>query len=109
MGVAPAVVEGVSGAAGGIAALLTTYPLMTISTLQATRSKQVRRLACIQAACCLHRGMGSLHAGCIVLEQARTSISCFVVSGRLERCWTLLTAKMARPPSRESVLTSATA
>ena len=41
MVVAPAVVEGVSGAAGGIAALLTTYPLMTISTLQATRSKQV--------------------------------------------------------------------
>ena len=41
MVVAPAVVEGVSGALGGIAALLTTYPLMTISTLQATRSKQV--------------------------------------------------------------------
>ena len=37
--VSPAVVEGVSGAAAGMAALTTTYPLMTISTLQATRSK----------------------------------------------------------------------
>mmetsp|Transcript_6466 Transcript_6466/g.18649 ORF Transcript_6466/g.18649 Transcript_6466/m.18649 type:complete len:335 (+) Transcript_6466:204-1208(+) len=34
-----AVVEGVSGAAGGIVALLSTYPLMTISTMQATRGK----------------------------------------------------------------------
>lgn len=34
-----AIVEGVSGAAGGIVALLSTYPLMTISTMQATRAK----------------------------------------------------------------------
>lgn len=35
-----AAVEGVSGAAGGIVALLATYPLMTISTMQATRGKK---------------------------------------------------------------------
>ncbi len=36
--VAPEVVEGVSGAAAGMAATVVTYPLMTVSTLQATRS-----------------------------------------------------------------------
>ena len=36
--VAAEVVEGVSGAAAGMAATVVTYPLMTISTLQATRS-----------------------------------------------------------------------
>jgi hypothetical protein len=41
--VTPAVVEGVAGAAAGMAALTTTYPLMTISTLQATRSKRKER------------------------------------------------------------------
>ncbi|KAK9807222.1 hypothetical protein WJX73_010625 [Symbiochloris irregularis] len=39
--VSNAVVEGVAGAVGGIAALVTTYPLMTISTLQATRRRKV--------------------------------------------------------------------
>jgi hypothetical protein len=34
-----ATIAGISGAAGGIFALLATYPLMTISTLQATRGK----------------------------------------------------------------------
>lgn len=38
--VSDAAVEGLSGAAGGILALVATYPLMTISTVQATRSKQ---------------------------------------------------------------------
>lgn len=33
-----AVIEGVSGAAAGMTALVLTYPLMTISTKQATRS-----------------------------------------------------------------------
>ncbi|BDA49053.1 Peroxisomal membrane protein PMP34 [Coccomyxa sp. Obi] len=36
--VAPEVVEGVSGAAAGMAATVVTYPLMTVSTLQATRA-----------------------------------------------------------------------
>ena len=35
-----AVIEGVSGAAAGMTALVATYPLMTISTKQATRSKR---------------------------------------------------------------------
>ena len=34
-----AVIEGVSGAAAGMLALVATYPLMTISTKQATRSR----------------------------------------------------------------------
>jgi hypothetical protein len=37
---ADAVIEGVSGAAAGMLALVATYPLMTISTKQATRSKR---------------------------------------------------------------------
>lgn len=40
-----AAVEGVSGAAGGIVALLATYPLMTISTMQATRGKAPEAVA----------------------------------------------------------------
>ncbi len=36
--VAPEVVEGISGAAAGMAATVVTYPLMTVSTLQATRA-----------------------------------------------------------------------
>lgn len=38
----PAVVEAVSGAAAGCVALVATYPLMTVSTLQATRSKRLQ-------------------------------------------------------------------
>lgn len=38
--VAPEIVEGVSGAVAGMAALSATYPLMTVSTLQATRSQK---------------------------------------------------------------------
>ena len=37
---ADALIEGVSGAAAGMLALVATYPLMTISTKQATRSKR---------------------------------------------------------------------
>ena len=40
-----AVIEGVSGAAAGMTALVLTYPLMTISTKQATRSSGERREA----------------------------------------------------------------
>ena len=38
----PAVVEAVSGAAAGCVALIATYPLMTVSTQQATRSKRLQ-------------------------------------------------------------------
>ena len=37
----PAAVEAVSGAAAGCVALVATYPLMTVSTQQATRSKRL--------------------------------------------------------------------
>ncbi|KAL3158783.1 hypothetical protein ABBQ32_011511 [Trebouxia sp. C0010 RCD-2024] len=37
-----AAIEGASGAMGGIIALLATYPLMTLSTMQATRGKTTR-------------------------------------------------------------------
>ncbi|CAL5226190.1 g9024 [Coccomyxa viridis] len=37
----PAAVEAVSGAAAGCVALIATYPLMTVSTQQATRSKRL--------------------------------------------------------------------
>eukprot|EP00884_Botryococcus_braunii_P011532 jgi/Botrbrau1/2037/Bobra.0047s0017.1 len=39
--VSDAAVEGVSGALGGIVALVATYPLLTVTTLQATRSSNV--------------------------------------------------------------------
>ncbi|KAL4426979.1 hypothetical protein ABPG77_009540 [Micractinium sp. CCAP 211/92] len=38
-----AVVEGVSGAIGGIVATVATYPLMTVNTLQATRARTVQQ------------------------------------------------------------------
>ena len=38
----PAAVEAVSGAAAGCVALIATYPLMTVSTQQATRSKRLQ-------------------------------------------------------------------
>ena len=68
--VSNAVVEGVSGAVGGIAALLTTYPLMTVRPVPHLTSHAVvmLRLAKCSFSLCLPSPLAEIRAGLHVRE-----------------------------------------